>query len=345
MAAAEKPLPLTARFPGPPPAVRSFEAALLPLAMIGTVLCSVYSGSVPAEAITGVAAWVCFYDLLKRRAYRHSAWLRGVTTEPDVVPPVFRADVATSIAHQCVVQGVVFAPMLLLLAAFSGKSGASTSDSLAAWWRGDWSKGPRVLVVLARHALYATFGYELKDLWVPGFCTLGNVGLIVHHIAVFAGVLVCLNIDGAVGLVVINACVAEVGSFFYNVLSLFPRRVALLWLYFVGMTLSNGFAVFAMVSILAIDGVSHGFKVAYAVLCVLIVVLRCIGMALEVKSRCSADGGVGNSSDDGAGDGEGARNNTENTTDDTITKEADHGVSHGTTGRAERDPADVAVSV
>ena len=236
--------------------------------------------------------------------------------------------------HQCLVQGVVFAPMLLLLAAFSGTTGASTSDSLTAWWRGDWSVGPPVLRVLARQSLYATFGYELKDLWVPGFCTLGNVGLVVHHLAVFAGIVLCLNIDGAVGLVIVNACVAEVGSFFYNLLTLFPKSASLPWLYYVGMTLSNGFAVFAMVSILAIDDVSHGFKVAYAVLCVLIVVLRCIGLLLEVRARCG-----------GSGDGGDGKRRREGSDENSIRRGSAGGSSPGTTGSGAEDPKYVALSV
>lgn len=266
------------------------ELVLLPISAICTaVFTGVNADSMgmgpkarlTAEALSGIVAYTCFYDLAKFALHRRSAWLRAVPKGVED-PQQTRAATFTTILHQLVIC-LAFGIAVLVLASSSSCAPAGGRDGILKWWRGTWDDGCLALATVGRHSIYAIFGLELKDMWT-------GLSLVfwVHHTLVFVGLSLSLAMPVGAGIVVSNGINAELGSGFYNMVFLEPESTAFMWVYFVTMTASNAFGVFCLVELLGVDGVPAGFDIAYAIMCISLVVLRTGGTFLEGKNRWAA---------------------------------------------------------
>lgn len=219
----------------------------------------------PLSGTFYIAAWTCVFDLIYEFFYSYEFLQKDPTNSGCPM-----AANACGIVHQLGLCSVI--PICLLLI-------AHFTCGLHDWWVGDWDEGPFTLRFLARHVFYATFGLEFKDLWHDGM----NAAFLVHHMFAFAGLLVCLFFDAGVGIVILNGASAEFGSGFYNLIFLLPGNSVVFFLYVIIMTLSNGFAIFALVELLDLsDAVALGFRITYAILCIGLVALRMAGVCLEL---------------------------------------------------------------
>ena len=187
----------------------------------------------------------------------------------------YRYGINTQHAHQEFVCTIMLLTLPLL---------ASATVGLTEWWTGSWAllqSGSRPLASLGRHSIYATFAVELKDCFeyermTPPFW--------VHHLATFAGLGMCLFVNAGAGLVTTTGVVAEIGSGFYNLLSLWPQSRLALFAYVLVMNGSNAFATVCLHEVITgLPALHTGFRVAWSTLCILLLLLRTGGVLLQLR--------------------------------------------------------------
>ncbi len=226
-----------------------------------------------AGGVTGLVAWTCAYDLTLRWLRRRSEWWR-------TPPPGETDDRATCVTLMLHEEGMCILLLALLVTLASATVGLST------WWRGSWAlldATSRPLAELSRHAHYATFAVELKD------CFDGTLPLPfwVHHLATFAGLGMCLSVNAGVGLVTTVGLVAEIGSGWYNAVTLWPHSRLAFAAYLLIMNASNVFAALCLHEVLTgLPELHAGYRAAWASLCVLLLFLRTGGVLLTCRKRC-----------------------------------------------------------
>jgi len=190
----------------------------------------------------------------------------------DSIDGYSRGSYYISIIHQ-----VFICPAFLILILSIRGSEYSMAGFQLYWYRSWPSSDDSYL--LERSAIIATIGYELKDF------LYGKVsfGFLLHHIFTFGGCLLCLFTPAAVGLVTVNCLVAELGSAFSNLYTLYKGK-SLLFTYVMAMTLSNCLAGWITSEYWRLETVTLPFRASYLVLAALLIIFRTIGTVLHSKT-------------------------------------------------------------
>ena len=171
-----------------------------------------------ASAISATVFWTLLYSAL---------CLFFVNVLPDGREPL--EGFATGLYYVSSIHQVLAMIFLLSLALVPNHP-----SNYTAWFYGGWKDSQ----FFERQIFYSCFGYALKDFIVAEV----DFGFFLHHLFTIIGAVLCLKSPLGVGIITLNGVVAEVGSNFYSLNTLFKDRIRIA--YFIIMNASNIFAAY-----------------------------------------------------------------------------------------------------
>ena len=229
--------------------------------VLGTTLLSgvLYTAICKARRSTSVASRV------RCQGYERWAYEAGIVHQGVVVPLLGVAAAAIAFERR-------------------GVSWASWADGAA--WVQVLEEGATAGTNWAASGVHcAILGYMLKD-YVVYDSGLESV-FVLHHLATILGCSLCLVVPAGFGLVTLNAVVAEFGSVFYNIKTLYPLRTFNHAVYLFTMGASNVLAVYIGQWFLRLPEMAGGDKAwvrySYGALLVLLIIIRCGGWILGLS--------------------------------------------------------------